>query len=93
MKLKINPLRFFKFNNFIVNNNRFGLKNTNVHMNKIIPIDLLSSIEHDYKHHEIKFYFLNNIPTVTTTTVKSFELYDSIVKQLASNKKIIEIDD
>jgi hypothetical protein len=93
MKLKINPVRFFKFNNFIVNKNTFGLKNTITQMNKIIPIDLLSSIEHDYKHHEIRFYFLNNTSTITTTCENSFELYDYIVKQLASNKRIIEIDD
>ena len=94
MKLRINPTRFFKFNNYVTYNFNFGSKRTQNHINKIVPIDLLSSIEHDYKFGEIKFYFLDNTTIVTTTTLPdSKELYENIVNQLASNNRIIEIDD
>ena len=94
MKLRINPTRFFKFNNYVTYNFNFGSKRTQNHINKIVPIDLLSSIEHDYKLGEIKFYFLDNTSIVTTTTLPdSKELYENIVNQLASNNRIIEIDD
>ena len=95
MKLRINPTRFFKFNNFVTYKFNFGSKRTQNHINKIIPIDLLSSIEHDYKFGEIKFNFLDNTSIVTTTAnlPDSKELYESIVNQLASNNRIIEVDD
>lgn len=93
MKYKINPTRFFKFNNFITHEFKFGSKRTQNHINKIIPIDLLSSIEHDFKFGEIKFHFLDKSVITTTTSSNSKELYEDIVKQLASNNRIIEIDD
>ena len=93
MKLRINPTRFFKFNNFITYKFNFGSKRPQNHINKIIPIDLLSSIEHDYKFGEIKFNFLDNTSIVTTTNSDSKELYNYIITQLASNNRIIEIDD
>jgi hypothetical protein len=93
MKYKINPTRFFKFNNFIINKFNFGSKNTQTHLNKIIPVDLLSSIEHNYKLGEINFYFLDKSVVTTTTSYNSKELYEDIVKQLASNNRIIEIND
>ena len=85
MKLKINPTRFFKFNNFVTYNFNFGSKRTQNYTNKIIPIDLLSSIEHHYKLGEIKFHFLNNTSIVTTSSSlqDSKELYEYIVNKLA----------
>ena len=95
MKLKINPTRFFKFNNFVIDKFNFTTKKTQIHLNKIVPVDLLESIEYNHKLGEINFYFLNNtgICVSSLSSSDSKELYKSIVSQLASNNRIIEIHD
>jgi len=95
MKSVTNATRFFKFNNFIIDKFNFTTKKTQIHLNKIVPVDLLESIEHNHKLGEINFYFLNNtgICVSSLSSSESKKLYESIINKLASNNRIIEIND